>query len=67
MLFGAGFGDFKNAPGSTGSSYTGSAIQPLKQAGADVDIVAFQAYNAGTAFDPEQGFKAYKQAFQVSP
>ncbi len=65
LTFNAGFGDYANAAGTSGSSYTGSAIQPLKQAGADLDIVAFQAYNAGSAFDPAQGLKAYQQYFQV--
>ena len=59
-----GFGNYQNAGGSAGSSYTGSAIQPLKQAGVDLDIVAFQAYNAGSAFDPAQGLQAYQQNFK---
>ena len=62
-----GFGNYQNAGGTAGSSYTGSAIQPLKQAGVDVDIVAFQAYNAGSSFDPAQGLQAYQQQFKVQP
>jgi chitinase len=54
-----GTGAWANAQPS-GSAYAGMAINPLKNAGSDLDVVNVMSYDAGTSYDPVQAYQAYK-------